>query len=64
MREFILCTTALCLVLWVIYLKLEVGTLAQKVNKLAELLKRYLKDKNSDVEVTRELDSWKTKPRS
>jgi hypothetical protein len=48
----------LFLLAWVIYLKLEVGTLSQKVDKLASLLKRYLKDKTSDVEVTRELDVW------
>jgi hypothetical protein len=61
MREFILCSTALCMILWIVYLKLEVGTLSEKVNKLAELLKRYLKDKTTDVEVAQELESWKTK---
>lgn len=30
MREFIRCVTGLCLLLWVIYLKLEMGTLSQK----------------------------------
>jgi hypothetical protein len=58
MNVFILCVAALFLLAWVIYLKLEVGTLSQKVDKLASLLKRYLKDKTSDVEVARELDVW------
>ena len=53
-----LATAALFLLAWVIYLKLEVGELSQKVDKLAGLLKRYLKDKTSDVEVTQELDVW------
>jgi hypothetical protein len=58
MNVFILCVAALFLLVWVIYLKLEVGSLSQKVDKLASLLKRYLKDKTSDVEVSRELDVW------
>jgi len=58
MNVFILCVAALFLLAWVIYLKLEVGVLSQKVNQLAGLLKRYLKDKTSDVEVSRELDVW------
>jgi hypothetical protein len=49
------------MILWIVYLKLKVGTLSEKVNKLAELLKRYLKDKTTDVEVAQELESWKTK---
>ena len=58
MNDFLLCVAALCLLAWVIYLKLKIGMLSQKVDKLAGLLKRYLKDKNSDVEVTQELDVW------
>lgn len=58
MTDFLLCVAALCLLAWVIYLKLEVGVLSQKVNQLAGLLKRYLKDKTSDVEVSHELDVW------
>ena len=58
MNVFILCIAALFLLAWVIYLKLEVGVLSKKLDKLAGLLKRYLKDKNSDIEVTHELDVW------
>ena len=58
MNVFLLCVAALFLLAWVIYLKLEVGVLSQKVDKLASLLKRYFKDKTSDVEVTQELDVW------
>jgi len=63
MNVFILCIAALFLLAWVIYLKLEVGMLSQKVDKLAGLLRRYLKDKNSDVEVAQELDVWGKKGR-
>ena len=62
MTEFILCTAAGCLVLWVVYLKWEVSGLSQKVDKLASLLKRYLKDKTADIEITKELDVWGKKP--
>ena len=63
MTEFVLCTAAGCLVLWVVYLKWEVGGLSQKVDKLASLLKRYLKDKTADIEIAKELDVWGKKPR-
>jgi len=58
MTEFILCVAALMLLVWVIYLKAEVGSLSQKVDKLAGLLKRYLKDKTTDVEAVTALESW------
>jgi hypothetical protein len=63
MTEFILCVAALMLLVWVIYLKTEVGTLSQKVDKLADLLKRYLKDKTSDVEAVKALETWGKKGR-
>ena len=62
MTEFILCTAAGCLLLWVVYLKWEVSGLSQKVDKLASLLKRYLKDKTADIEIAKELDVWGKKP--
>jgi hypothetical protein len=63
MVDFILCVAALMLLVWVIYLKLEVGSLSHKVEKLAGLLKRYLKDKTSDLDVSNELEIWgKKKP--
>ena len=58
MTVSILCAAALFLLLWVIYLKLEVSTLGQKLDKLATILKRYIKDKKADVEVIDELDKW------
>ncbi|MCX6998407.1 MAG: hypothetical protein NTV49_15315 [Kiritimatiellaeota bacterium] len=63
MNEFMLCTAAGVLLLWVVYLKWEVGSLSQKVDKLAVLLKRYLKDKTADVEIAKELEVWGKKPK-
>ncbi|MCX7007917.1 MAG: hypothetical protein NTY53_11840 [Kiritimatiellaeota bacterium] len=61
MTESILCMAALFLLAWVIYLKSEVGSLSKKVDKLANVLKRYLKDKPADVEIVAELDGWDKK---
>ena len=63
MTVSILCAAALFLLLWVIYLKLEVSTLGQKLDKLASILKRYLKDKKTDLEVVDELEKWGKGPK-
>ncbi|MCX7009853.1 MAG: hypothetical protein NTY53_21865 [Kiritimatiellaeota bacterium] len=58
MTETILCVVAGFLVLWIVNLKLEIGTLQKNQTKLLGLLKRQIKDQTSDVEVTTFLRGW------
>ncbi len=50
MTEFILCLAATLLLCWVVGLKAEHDKLARQTDRLAGLLKRYLKDKAADPE--------------
>ena len=58
MTEFILCIAAGCLLLWVVYLKLEISVLHRNQAKLMDLLQRHIKEMTGDVEVTTFLRGW------
>lgn len=61
MLDTILCVAAFLLLLWVVYLKAELDTLTRQTDKLAGLLKRYLKDKTSDPDIATALEIWNGK---
>ena len=63
MSEFLLCITALFLLTWVVYLKVEVRSLAQKLEKLAQVVRSHLKEKTGDVELSRDPEVWGKKPK-
>ena len=63
MSECLLCLTALFLLSWVLYLKVEVRTLAEKLEKLAQAVRLRLKDKLDDVEVVKTGTWWGTRTR-
>ena len=63
MSEFMLCVTALFLLSWVVYLKVEVRSLAQKLEKLAQVVRSHLKEKTGDVELSSNVEVWGKKPK-
>ena len=58
MKEFLLCITAGCLLIWVVYLKLEINELLKQQKKLISILGRYLKDATGDIEISQALKWW------
>jgi hypothetical protein len=58
MKEFLLCVTSGCLLIWVVYLKLEINELQQQQKKLISILGRYIKDSTGDIEVSQVLKWW------
>ena len=63
MSEFMLCVTALFLLSWVVYLKVEVRSLARKLEKLAHVVRSHLKEKTGDVELSDNVEVWGKKPK-
>lgn len=58
MTEPILCVVAAFLLAWVFYLKKEITSLQQKLDKLSGHLKRQLKEQTGDVEITTIQRGW------
>ena len=58
MTEFILCLAAGCLLLWVVFLKMEINIMNQKQRKLISLLKDQTEKMTGDLEVTRGREAW------
>jgi len=58
MTECVLCLTACCLLVWVVYLKQKINALQQAQKKLLGLLKHKVESQTGDVEVTTVLRGW------
>ena len=58
MMEFFLCITSGCLLIWVVYLKLEISALTRDQKKIMGLLKNKVETMTGDVEITTVLRGW------
>ncbi|MBU1693923.1 MAG: hypothetical protein KJ726_10935 [Verrucomicrobia bacterium] len=62
MKDVLLCLTALFLLAWVIYLKMEVVKLMEQNEKLAARLKQKVDREKGGLEVSEEAQAWGKKP--